>query len=237
MLVAVGGTRADDDPAPATRLVSALAARPDDRPFLVGVAFDLKPGAKTYWRIAEPEGLSPELRWRSSANVSGIEPQWPAPNRLSGPDGAVLKTLGYDRPFVLPVRVAAGPGTVELRLDIEYGLCSDDLCVPVSQSLALDVPAGPARPAAAAGPILAALAAAPRRLLVTRGADGVFIARTEHGERFDRPQVVLAADKLRFDAVVTARDRGAELIVRPAVPVRAAEILVFDGGHVWQGRW
>lgn len=139
------------------RLVSAVEGVGDLRTVPLGVELRVKPGWKTYWRSPGDAGLPPTLDWAGSANLERATLAFPAPRRfqLFG-----LQTFGYDGHVVLPLATAvAEPGRplgLAGRLDV---LVCADLCVPETLELALDVPAGPATPAAEEAQLVARFAA------------------------------------------------------------------------------
>ncbi len=121
------------------RLISAqqsLAGEAVD----LGLEFDLQPGWKIYWRSPGDAGLPPRVDWSGSENLKQAEVAWPVPHRFSlfG-----LETFGYGDQIVLPVQaVAERPGeTLKLRAKVDYLLC-EEICIPYTADLSLDLPAG-----------------------------------------------------------------------------------------------
>lgn len=109
-----------------------------------GLAFDLKPDWKIYWRLPGDAGYPPKAVWTGSTNIAPPEIQWPVPSRFVE---AGLQSIGYHGRVVLPLSIAvADPGQpVHLAAQVEYLACAK-ICVPLSATLILDVPAGPATP-------------------------------------------------------------------------------------------
>lgn len=99
--------------------------------FLGGVAFQLQPGWKTYWRTPGDSGVPPRLDFAKSDNVESVTVLWPAPMKFA--DGAGGVSLGYQKQVVLPLRIVArNPDKpVTLRASINYAVC-ERLCVPVT---------------------------------------------------------------------------------------------------------
>ncbi|WP_227010142.1 protein-disulfide reductase DsbD family protein [Pelagibius marinus] len=121
------------------RLISAqqsLAGEAVD----LGLEFDLQPGWKIYWRSPGDAGLPPRADWSGSENLKQAEIAWPVPHRFSlfG-----LETFGYGDQIVLPVRaLAERPGEpLQLRAKVDYLLC-EEICIPYTAELSLDLPAG-----------------------------------------------------------------------------------------------
>ncbi|MCG6207306.1 cytochrome C biogenesis protein [Rhodopseudomonas sp. HC1] len=133
---AVGTARADDsspwvsDSHSAVRL---LAGSRSGAVLLGGIAFQLQPGWKTYWRSPGDSGVPPRFDFAKSDNVEAVTILWPAPTAF--PDGAGGISLGYKSNVVLPLRIVAknADKPVTLRAEISYAVC-EKLCVPVEAS-------------------------------------------------------------------------------------------------------
>jgi suppressor for copper-sensitivity B len=106
----------------------------------LGLEFDLKPGWKIYWRSPGDAGLPPRADWSGSENLKQAELAWPVPHRFSlfG-----LETFGYGGQVVLPIRAEVElPGEpLNLRAKVDYLLC-EEICIPYTAELALDLPPG-----------------------------------------------------------------------------------------------
>lgn len=138
------------------RLVAARAA--PDGPLDAAIEIELEPGWKTYWRSPGDAGIPPRLDFSASANASGPTIDFPPPERAD--DGFAVSNVYHDR-VVLPVRFATSSASTDTRIELkaDLGVC-DEVCVPVSLSAGVTVPAGEAD-AAAAGEIAEARAAVP----------------------------------------------------------------------------
>ena len=103
---------------------------------LGGIAFQLQPGWKTYWRNPGDSGVPPRFDFSKSDNVEAITILWPAPKKFD--DGAGGISLGYSKQVVLPLRVVAKEAgkPVTLRATISYAVC-EKLCVPVEANAEL----------------------------------------------------------------------------------------------------
>ncbi|GAB4364854.1 MAG: protein-disulfide reductase DsbD family protein [Kiloniellaceae bacterium] len=121
------------------RLVSAVQSVGGDSLDL-GLEFDLQPGWKIYWRSPGDAGLPPSVDWSGSRNLAQAEIRWPVPHRFSlfG-----LETFGYGGQVVLPVaaRVEDPAAPLSLRAKVDYLIC-EDICIPYTADLSLDLPAG-----------------------------------------------------------------------------------------------
>jgi len=114
----------------------------------IGLHFKLEPGWKIYWRAPGDAGYPPQLDWGGSQNLASADLAWPVPHRFSlfG-----LETFGYSDEVVFPIQARPlNPGqAVALRAKVGYLTCNE-ICIPREADLALDLPAGPGEPAAAA---------------------------------------------------------------------------------------
>jgi DsbC/DsbD-like thiol-disulfide interchange protein len=95
-----------------------------------GIAIQLQPGWKTYWRTPGDSGVPPRFDFSKSENVEAVTVLWPAPMKFD--DGAGGISLGYKQQVVLPLRIVAKAADrpLTLRADINYAVC-EKLCVPV----------------------------------------------------------------------------------------------------------
>src|SRR6266700_2736036 len=101
-----------------------------------GIAIQLQPGWKTYWRTPGDSGVPPRFDFSKSENVDGVTVLWPAPLKFD--DGAGGHSLGYHNNIVLPLRIVvkSADKPVTLRADINYAVC-EKLCIPVEASAEL----------------------------------------------------------------------------------------------------
>jgi DsbC/DsbD-like thiol-disulfide interchange protein len=116
--------------------VRLLAGSRSGAVLLGGIAFQLQPGWKTYWRTPGDSGVPPRFDFSKSENVDAVTVLWPAPLKFD--DGAGGHSLGYHEKVVLPLRIAVKnadkPAT--LRADINYAIC-EKICIPVEASAEL----------------------------------------------------------------------------------------------------
>ena len=116
--------------------VRLLAGSRSGAVLLGGIAFELQPGWKTYWRTPGDSGVPPRFDFSKSENVEAVTVLWPAPMKFD--DGAGGHSLGYKNQVVLPLRIVAkNPDKpVTLRADINYAVC-EKLCIPVETNAEL----------------------------------------------------------------------------------------------------
>jgi DsbC/DsbD-like thiol-disulfide interchange protein len=116
--------------------VRLLAGSRSGAVLLGGVAFQLQPGWKTYWRTPGDSGVPPRFDFSKSENIEAVTVLWPAPLKFD--DGAGGVSLGYHDQTVLPLRIV--PKNVDkpvmLRAAINYAVC-EKICIPVEASAEL----------------------------------------------------------------------------------------------------
>ncbi len=132
-LSCAGAARADDASAWQTDTHSAvrlLAGSRSGATLIGGIALQLAPGWKTYWRTPGDSGVPPRFDFSKSENIDTVTILWPAPTAFD--DGNGGQSLGYKGDVVLPLRIVAKSNDkpVILRATINYAVC-DKLCVPV----------------------------------------------------------------------------------------------------------
>ena len=110
--------------------VRLLAGSRSGAVLLGGIAFQLQPGWKTYWRTPGDSGVPPRFDFSKSENIEAVTVLWPAPTKFD--DGAGGHSLGYHNQIVLPLRIVAknADKPVTLRAEINYAVC-EKLCIPV----------------------------------------------------------------------------------------------------------
>src|SRR6187402_411809 len=116
--------------------VRLLAGSRSGAVLLGGIALQLQPGWKTYWRTPGDSGVPPRFDFSKSDNVEAVTVLWPAPKKFD--DGAGGTALGYKHQVVLPLRIVAknADKPVTLRASINYAVC-DKLCIPVEANAEL----------------------------------------------------------------------------------------------------
>jgi DsbC/DsbD-like thiol-disulfide interchange protein len=110
--------------------VRLLAGSRSGAVLLGGIAIQLQPGWKTYWRTPGDSGVPPRFDFSKSENVEAVTILWPAPTKFD--DGAGGHSLGYHDQIVLPLRIVAknADKPVTLRATVNYAVC-EKLCIPV----------------------------------------------------------------------------------------------------------
>jgi DsbC/DsbD-like thiol-disulfide interchange protein len=116
--------------------VRLLAGSRSGAVLLGGIAIQLQPGWKTYWRTPGDSGVPPRFDFSKSENIEAVTILWPAPTKFD--DGAGGSSLGYHDQIVLPLRIVAKntDKPVTLRAAVNYAVC-DKLCIPVEAEVEL----------------------------------------------------------------------------------------------------
>lgn len=116
--------------------VRLLAGSRSGPVLLGGIAVQLDPGWKTYWRTSGDSGVPPRFDFSKSENIEAVTVLWPAPTKFD--DGAGGFSLGYHDQVVLPLRIVpkSNDKPVTLRANISYAVC-EKLCIPVEASAEL----------------------------------------------------------------------------------------------------
>src|ERR1700710_2714290 len=118
--------------------VRLLAGSRSGAVLLGGIAIQLQPGWKTYWRTPGDSGVPPRFDFSKSENIEAVTVLWPAPVKFD--DGAGGHSLGYHDQIILPLRIVAknADKPVTLRAAINYAVC-EKLCIPVEANAELPI--------------------------------------------------------------------------------------------------
>ena len=118
--------------------VRLLAGSRSGSVLLGGIAFQLQPGWKTYWRTPGDSGVPPRFDFSKSENIEAVTVMWPAPTKFD--DGASGHSLGYHDQIILPLRIVvkSADKPVTLRAAINYAVC-EKLCIPVEANTELPI--------------------------------------------------------------------------------------------------
>jgi DsbC/DsbD-like thiol-disulfide interchange protein len=116
--------------------VRLLAGSRSGAVLLGGIAVQLQPGWKTYWRTPGDSGVPPRFDFSKSENIEAVTVLWPAPAKFD--DGAGGHSMGYHDQVVLPLRIVAKSADkpVVLRAGINYAVC-EKICIPVEANAEL----------------------------------------------------------------------------------------------------
>ena len=147
---------ADNEPPPpsghvAAQLVSEFQALAPGETARVGLRLVHEPHWHTYWTVPGDAGLPTRLTWQLPAGFQAGALQWPVPQLLRV---GSLANYGYEGTVLLPVQIAvpaaAAEGSkVRLAAHAQWLVCND-ICIPESAELTLELPVSKAAHAAPA---------------------------------------------------------------------------------------
>jgi suppressor for copper-sensitivity B len=148
-----------ENPESRVRLVSPYAEAPAAGPWRLGLEFETQPGWHVYWKNSGDAGYPPVIDFAATPGASGVEIEWPAPERyrLRGD----LEALGYEGQVVYPLALAIAPPageTLSVAADLDYLVCEVE-CIPYRYTLTLEQPVAAAGGGAVEDPEAAALLA------------------------------------------------------------------------------
>jgi thiol:disulfide interchange protein len=114
----------------------------------VTLALTMRPsqGWHGYWKNPGDSGIETRIAWDLPAGLTAGPIQYPVPGRLIV---AGLMNYVYEGDYaqLIDVKVPAGlaPGTrLPIRARVDYLACTDEICVPETANVAVDLEAGPA---------------------------------------------------------------------------------------------
>ncbi len=161
----VGATSVSQQPNTRVELLAESASPAPGAPLRVGVSMTARPGWHTYWQNPGDSGMETRAQWRlpEGASVSAFRYPVPSTYVVEG-----LMNHVYEGEAILLAEVQVPPdarGAFPLRLQLDWLVCDDRICVPESAVLELPLRIGTGAPDAAAKRRLdAAEAALPRPL-------------------------------------------------------------------------
>lgn len=120
-----------DTPAAGGTVTLALAMKP-------------KPGWHGYWKNPGDAGITPVFNWTLPAGVTAAPAQYPVPHRLliAGLMNYVYEA-DYAHLITLTLPKELAPGTkLPIKLAADWLACTDEVCVPESGAMAIDLVVG-----------------------------------------------------------------------------------------------
>src|SRR6201985_2994889 len=81
--------------------IRLLAGSRSGTVLLGGIAIQLQPGWKTYWRTPGDSGVPPRFDFSKSENIEAVTVLWPAPTKFA--DGAGGHSMGYHGQVLAPL--------------------------------------------------------------------------------------------------------------------------------------
>lgn len=128
-------------------LIAETPAPAAGRPVTLGLVMQPKPGWHTYWRNPGSSGYETRVSWTLPRGAAAGAFRYPLPKTFAV---AGLTSYVYERENVLlaDLTLPAGlaPGTpLLIRAKLDWLVCNDQLCVPESATLSLDLVVGNGR--------------------------------------------------------------------------------------------
>ena len=128
----------------AASLVAESATPAPGKPVTIAIRMQPEPGWHGYWQNPGDAGLSARLDWHLPKGVTVGAPRYPVPQRLIIAD-LMNHVFNDEHALLATLSVPAGlaPGTtLPIRLTINRLACTDKICVPEHDELALDLTIG-----------------------------------------------------------------------------------------------
>lgn len=128
----------------AASLVAESATPAPGKPVTIAIRMQPEPGWHGYWQNPGDAGLSARLDWHLPKGVTVGAPRYPVPQRLIIAD-LMNHVFNDEHALLATLSVPAGlaPGTtLPIRLTINRLACTDKICVPEHDELALDLAVG-----------------------------------------------------------------------------------------------
>ena len=162
---------------------------------LLGLRAQLAPHWKTYWRSPGIAGYEVKLNWEGSRNIKSAQILWPLPRHVPTTMGTVNAYEG-DTIFPIWVEVIDPNQPVHASVQVDMLVCDASNCLPVMETLILDLPTGPRIESTEAVLLHRALDAVPKPLFSKGQTESLFqVGKVEVAGVHDSPpilQVVLS---------------------------------------------
>lgn len=126
-------------------LVAESATAAPGARLTVGIVMKPKPGWHTYWSNPGDSGMPTSARWTLPEGVTTGPLRYPVPDTFVVA-GIMNHVFSGENVLLADIEVPAGHGgPLPLRLQLDWLVCDDKLCVPESATLAIDLAAGDGR--------------------------------------------------------------------------------------------
>lgn len=111
--------------------------------FRILLSFDLESNWHLYWKNPGDAGMAPSVEWQLPPSLTVVSEEWPIPQKF---DHEGLITFGYDQQLPLIATLKLDPAftgsEAEFQAAISWVVCSDDTCLPGSQTLSYKLKVG-----------------------------------------------------------------------------------------------
>lgn len=210
--------------------IAAESARPaPGKPLAIALTFSPEPTWHTYWKNPGDAGIETRAAWTLPAGAVAGELRYPVPGRLivSG-----LMNYVYEAPQTLLAEVqvpATARGAFPVAVKLDYLVCTDEICVPESASVATTLTIGDGAP----DPAQAATFAEARRALPVPLAERARYAVT--GERVAIGVPMAGLEKVRAAYFFPLRDGIADYSA-PQLVTRSGDLLRIETKGAPTGR-
>ena len=115
--------------------------------FFIGIHFKLEEGWHLYWRFPGDSGAAPQVEWQLPEGFEAGPIRWPLPHLLQS-EGDLFTNV-YEKDLLLPVEIRPPkelPSTPLLfKAKLKWYVCKET-CLPGSEEVSLELPAGKASP-------------------------------------------------------------------------------------------
>ncbi len=132
-------------------LISENSAITTGKDIRLGVLLDAADGWHTYYKEPGDAGLPTKLNWQLPEGFAAAEIDWPEPLKIAEGD---LTTYGYVGKTLLPVTITIPKELPEksyiFTVTAQWLTCNQ-ICIPESQTMNIELPVGEALPSESAG--------------------------------------------------------------------------------------
>ncbi len=111
-----------------------------EKKLIAGIEFELAEGWKIYGEDAGGFGLPPSIDFSGSSNYLNHKIIWPEAEKKEEKIGeSIIHYSYYKHKVILPVEIIVQKidDPTNLNIKLNYGLCSHDLCVPVTEEFSI----------------------------------------------------------------------------------------------------
>lgn len=129
-------------------LLAGVASYQAGQPVPVGIRLKIEPGWHSYWINPGLGGMPLSADWKLPEGWKAGELRQPVPKRFMTGE---LPGFGYENEALYLVDLtppAGAKGEAELKVELSWMTCNDEMCVPGDATISLKLPAGDGTPSA-----------------------------------------------------------------------------------------